>query len=223
MNTPTFNAEAVKNYYRDCGKGLSKNDPRIYINRIRNFPSFLYQTNRIEETIPEIKNLINSKLSIVNYKLLDLACGSGYVLSRLPVGGLGIDINPRHVSAAKVNAPNAKIIEGDIKHTPFKPNSFSLVLAMEIFEHIPDGEKVIDEVWRILKPHGYFLVTVPSENFLWKLRFLASSMYLTEPMCNSFSKKSLLALFGKHKFKIKKFKKFAWGLNHLLIVEKIGK
>lgn len=218
MKNKPDNSEAVKNYYRDCGKGLKENDPRIYINRIRNFPSFLYQTNRINETIPEIKKLLKPKS-----KLLDIACGSGYVLSVLPKGSYGIDINPRHVKAASANAPNAKIIEGDIKKTPFKPGFFDLILAMEIFEHIPDGNLVIDEVWRILKPHGVFLVTVPSENFLWKLRFLASSMYVTEPMCNSFSKKSLLSLFGKHKFRIKKFKKFAWGLNYLLVVEKIGK
>lgn len=217
MNRTIKNAEAVKNYYRDCGKGLRDGDWRILLGKIRNFPSFLYQTNRITETLPEIKKLIGKSEKV---KVLDIACGSGYVLSQLD-GGVGIDINPRHVAAAQKNAPNAKIIRGDIKNTPFKPNSFDLVLAMEIFEHIPDGERVIDEVWRILKPGGLFLVTVPSENILWKVRFLASSMYKTEPMCNSFSKRSLLALFGKHKYKIKKFNKFAWGLNYLLIVEKL--
>ena len=220
MKKSFLQSEEVKKYYRDCGRGLTEHDPRIYINRVRNFPSFLYQTNRIQETLKWVLSEVLGLPGSDHPRILDLACGSGYALSKLPKGSVGVDINPRHVKAARSNAPNAKIVQGDIKNTPFTKNSFDLVLAIEIFEHIPDSPKVIDEVWRVLKPGGLFLATAPSENLLWKVRFLASSMYKTEPMCQSFSKKSLLALFGDKNFKIKKFKKIAWGLNYLLIVVK---
>ncbi|MDO8657568.1 MAG: class I SAM-dependent methyltransferase [Candidatus Levybacteria bacterium] len=203
-----------KKYYHDCGKGLKEKDPRILWEKIRGYPSYLYQSKRITDTKKEIVAL-NLK-----GKVLDAACGSGYILSALPKGSVGIEINPKHVANAKKIAPYSRVLKGDIEHIPFPDNSFSAVLATEIFEHIPYQKSVIAEMWRVLKRNGFFITTVPTQNFLWKIRFLASSMSKTEPFCFSFSKENLFSIFSDHKYEIKELKKIAFGLNYLLILKK---
>lgn len=209
-----MNNQKVKNYYRDSGKGLGGNNLVTIWGKARGFPSYLYQRKRILDTIEEIKSLKLKK------KVLDAACGSGYILSHLPRKSVGIEINPRHVKAARENAPFAEVIKGDIEKIPFTKNYFSASLATEIFEHLPDSKKPISELWRTLKKGGILIVTVPRNHLLWRLRFLASSMYVTEPQCLTFSKKTLLSMFEGKKYKIKRFKKIAFGLNYILVLEK---
>jgi SAM-dependent methyltransferase len=47
---------------------------------------------------------------------------------------------------------------------PFPDNSFDSILATEVFEHIFNLEEILDELFRVLKPGGKMLVTVP---FAW--------------------------------------------------------
>lgn len=203
-----------KEYYRNCGRGVELRDLRLMFSKLRWYPSYIYQMRRINETKREILGL-NLK-----EKVLDAACGSGYILSCLPKGSVGIEINPRHVERAKKMAPQAKVLQGDIENLPFPDSSFSTVLATEIFEHIPYQKSAIKEMWKVLKKDGLFITAVPTEHFLWKLRFLASPMSKTEPFCFSFSKERLFSMFSNHRYEVEKLKKIAFGLNYLLILKK---
>ncbi len=53
-------------------------------------------------------------------------------------------------------------IVADLKDIPFNDNSVELVASNSVLEHIYDFQKVIDEVYRILTPTGYFYLCVPS-------------------------------------------------------------
>lgn len=125
----TFTQREVIRYYANCGKDLKERDIRSFLNHVRGFPSLLYQTWRIRETLNLIKKLPSQK------PILDAPCGSGYMLSDLPKGSVGLEINPRHVKAARINAPLAKVIKGDLEKLPFPNSSFGMVIAAEIFEH----------------------------------------------------------------------------------------
>jgi len=64
-------------------------------------------------------------------------------------------------------------VQADLtKHLPFEDNSISSISAYDVLEHIPRWERVNDEiqfpfinlmseVWRILKPLGYFYAVTP--------------------------------------------------------------
>ncbi|MBU0618891.1 class I SAM-dependent methyltransferase [Patescibacteria group bacterium] len=209
-----FKNKSVKAYYRDCGKGISPHNWRVYWCRLRGWPSFLYQSKRIADTVRKIKALG------ISGAVLDAACGSGQILKHLPLESVGIEINPNHAKTAQKNAPQAKVIRGDIERIPYPENSFDWLLATEIFEHLPESKPVVKELWRVLKKGGQLIVTVPTRHWLWRLRFLGSAMYATEPQCLSFDKKSLLFLFSQYQYKIKQLKKIAWGLNYFLVLEK---
>ena len=44
---------------------------------------------------------------------------------------------------------------------PFADRTFDLILAVDVLEHLPDDQKLIRELYRLMKPEGTLLVTVP--------------------------------------------------------------
>lgn len=49
----------------------------------------------------------------------------------------------------------------DIQNLPFADESFDVVYASHVLEHIPDDHKAITEIHRILKPNGLAILPVP--------------------------------------------------------------
>lgn len=49
----------------------------------------------------------------------------------------------------------------DLQNLTFEDNVFDICTSAEIFEHIPNDEKAFKEIFRVLKPGGYHLFTVP--------------------------------------------------------------
>jgi len=51
----------------------------------------------------------------------------------------------------------------DAAHLSYKENSFDKVFAMDVLEHVPQEEKAIREISRVLKPNGKLIVSAPIE------------------------------------------------------------
>lgn len=49
----------------------------------------------------------------------------------------------------------------DVFPWPYKDNEFDLVFGHNVFEHLTDQVKTMEEIWRILKPGGRVVITVP--------------------------------------------------------------
>lgn len=49
----------------------------------------------------------------------------------------------------------------DGKSLPFESNSFDVIFSSEVFEHVENLDEIIGELYRVLKPGGKLLVTVP--------------------------------------------------------------
>lgn len=111
-----------------------------------------------------------------NEKILEIGCGRGFYLNVLSKACpkfdiTGIDLNQDYLSVAKVfvDDNNVKLIKADATKLPFKDKSFDRIIATEILEHIPDEAKAISEMYRVLKPDGTVMITVPNKNypFFW--------------------------------------------------------
>ena len=66
----------------------------------------------------------------------------------------------------------ATALRGDLLALPFADASFDRVIASEVLEHIPDDEKAMAELTRVLRPGGLAAVTVPRwlpERVCWAL------------------------------------------------------
>jgi SAM-dependent methyltransferase len=80
-------------------------------------------------------------------------------LHRLGFSNLtGIDLNPDLKSMP--NAATINYIIGDFMHMPFLDSSFAAVTAISVIEHGLQGDALLAELSRVLKPGGYFIASV---------------------------------------------------------------
>ena len=66
----------------------------------------------------------------------------------------------------------AEAVKGDALDLPYSDGTFDVVIASEILEHVPEDERAIAELVRVLKPGGQLAVTVPRwlpEKVCWML------------------------------------------------------
>ena len=81
-------------------------------------------------------------------RVLDLGCGVGHSYHLLaPRETVGVDI-----SAAALAGQERETHVADMRALPFADGSFPSVLAVQSIEHVPDAERVLAEVARVLEP-----------------------------------------------------------------------
>jgi len=95
--------------------------------------------------------------------LLDAGCGSGYGLKLLreafhPRELFGLDILPREVQLARLQDTQATVLLRDVVHTSLPPATFDAVFIFTMLHHVPQWREGLQEMSRILKPHGLLLV-----------------------------------------------------------------
>jgi ubiquinone/menaquinone biosynthesis C-methylase UbiE len=94
-------------------------------------------------------------------KVLDVGCGAGTDLVRFARGGAevtGVDISSAAIELARSNFEQqglaADLHEADGERLPFDANTFDLVYAHGVVQYTPDGQGLVDECRRVLKPGG---------------------------------------------------------------------
>jgi len=94
-------------------------------------------------------------------RLLDFGCGSKPYKDLFAVSEyIGTDIE-----TSGHDHRNEEIdVYYDGRTLPFPDASFDSIFSSEVFEHIFNLPEILDELYRVLKPGGYMLITVP---FVW--------------------------------------------------------
>jgi ubiquinone/menaquinone biosynthesis C-methylase UbiE len=62
-----------------------------------------------------------------------------------------------------------ELVVDDIQDSRFAEGSFGLVLCSEVIEHVPEPERALKTLYRILKPGGIAIVSTPQRNSLMEL------------------------------------------------------
>ena len=96
-------------------------------------------------------------------KILDVACGAGYVAAAVRDRGaeaVGVDFSTSQVRLAQQTYPGIRFAEGDAEALPFQDGEFAAVLNAFGLPHIPDAEKAAAEARRVLKPGGLLVFNV---------------------------------------------------------------
>lgn len=101
--------------------------------------------------------------------LLEIGCGAGGNLETLAAFGRTIGIDPSPMSVAMANAGRAhhRAIGGDATHMIWNDESFHAVIALDVLEHIDDDGRALCEAYRVLRPGGVLIATVPAMPSLW--------------------------------------------------------
>lgn len=128
-------------------------------------------------------------------KAIEISCSAGFmtiVFSEYFRQVDAIDIDQEAIEFAKRQHQLQNITYNNIDalNTPFEDCSYDVVICNQMYEHVPSAEKLLDEIYRILKPGGvcYFGATnrlKPIETHYGKLPFLS---YLPKPLSNLYLK-----------------------------------
>jgi len=101
--------------------------------------------------------------------LLDAGCAEGLYLRAAPPmirAGVGVDLArsklARGLALARPRG-SLHLSVADLEHIPCRAGVFDLVLCLETLEHVPDHRLALAEIWRVMKPGGSLIVSVPTE------------------------------------------------------------
>ena len=103
-------------------------------------------------------------------RILEAGCGTGGNLAYLQRLGSVAAFEPHlpAVAIARSRHPTATVEDGALPdRLPFPDESFDLVAALDVLEHVEDDVAALDALVRLAKPGGYLIVTVPTHPFLW--------------------------------------------------------
>ena len=97
---------------------------------------------------------------------LDVACGAGYgtdLLAGPARYAIGLDLDEAAIGFARKQyaRPGLRYLVGDAQALPFAARSFDVVISFETIEHLPDIDRYLREVQRLLTPGGTYIVSTP--------------------------------------------------------------
>ncbi|MCS6873912.1 MAG: class I SAM-dependent methyltransferase [Pyrinomonadaceae bacterium] len=100
-------------------------------------------------------------------KILDVGCGTGANLEMLGKFGdaQGVDVAEEAIKFCSKKGLKAQI--GLAEELPFSDESFDLVTALDVIEHLDDDLKGLKEIHRVLRRGGKTLIFVPAFMWLW--------------------------------------------------------
>jgi len=124
------------------------------------------EAGRAEEMEEHHLPIVEPTLALMDLRpadrILDLGCGSGWLVRRLaalvPSGSVtGIDVSDamvRRSQAAGSAVPNAQFLRGTAEEIPTPPDCFTKVLSVESAYYWHDPGRAVREVFRVLTPGG---------------------------------------------------------------------
>jgi SAM-dependent methyltransferase len=107
-------------------------------------------------------------------KILESGCGLARWVKNLDNKGYdckGLEYSFDTVKTVHEIWPELDLFVGDVLQHPFKNNSFDAVISLGVVEHFEEGpDKALSDIFRILKPGGTGIITVPCFNMIRKLK-----------------------------------------------------
>jgi len=103
-------------------------------------------------------------------RLLEIGCSGGPMIQQLHADGYphvtGIDISADGIAICRQRGlTNTHVM--DAQKLSFADESFDVITASDVLEHLADAPRAVREWCRVLKPEGVLIVFVPAFQFHW--------------------------------------------------------
>jgi len=145
-------------------------------------------------------------------KILDLGCGRGEFLRgfmRCGLKGYGVDQS----AIAKSICPGAEISQADLENEPlpYNDNYFDVIYSKSVLEHFYYPEKLVMEIYRVVKPGGLVITMVPDWEVVYKT-FYEDYTHRTPFTINSL--RNIFLIHGFDDVTVEKFRQlpFLWAM-----------
>ena len=149
LSTIDKNAEVIFMNY-----GYSKNNHKIK----------LYENDEKNRYSAQLYNLVATGIDIKGKDILEVGCGRGGGLSYInrylsPHSATGVDLNKKAIEFCKTYYSNKgiKFLQANAQSLNFQDNIFDVVINIESSHRYSQMDIFLDEVYRVLKPGGFFL------------------------------------------------------------------
>ena len=110
-------------------------------------------------------------------RVLEVGCGPGELAARikdeLAAGVVAVDISPRMVELARGRGVDARL--GDVQELEFEDTSFDCAVAAWMLYHVPDVDRALSELARILRDGGRLVAVTNRSDHLREIRDLLGS------------------------------------------------
>lgn len=184
MKTAEFNAYKIR--YRTAIRQVLAESQKGRLDEAA-FPAYSHRNPFINwlfwQRLRKVMEYIQSPTQYEN--ILDFGCGSGVMLPHLSkiskhVTAMDVDLLPlqrtqKHIPLAN-NVEVKDATQTSIHDLP--ANSFNLIIALDVLEHVHDLPRTLNELLALLKPNGRLIVSGPTENILYQIgRKLAGPEY----------------------------------------------
>ncbi len=101
-------------------------------------------------------------------RIVDAGCGTGRNLVEFGRLGQAQGVDPSPEAVALCRQRGLKDVRmGSLERLPFDPETFDLLLATDVIEHVHDDLAALGELRRVAAPGALLLVTVPAYHWLW--------------------------------------------------------
>jgi SAM-dependent methyltransferase len=129
------------------------------------------------------------------HRVLEVGCGWGELAHRIErdtgTEVCAVDVSPRMVALARETGVDARL--GDVQQLEFDDGSFDCVVAAWMLYHVPDLDRALAEIVRVLRPGGRLVAATNSATHLQELRDLVGS----GPSPSNFTSENGAALLGR--------------------------
>jgi 2-polyprenyl-3-methyl-5-hydroxy-6-metoxy-1,4-benzoquinol methylase len=158
----------------------------------------------------DFKSIINPIKDQIE-SALEIGCGEGYItefLNQMEIPIIGTDASSRIIDVAKGKFPDRIFFVLSVYALDSVKKDYDLIVANEVFEHLDDPDRAIEEIKKISKK--YIFISVPHEPYfryanILRFKYIRSAGN-TPGHVNRWSKKQFEKFLISHGLKITKIK-----------------